>query len=357
MFARSFATLFLLLAVGGPVMAQGIPWRHDLAAAQQEAAQSGKLVLLHFWDTTCGPCLALDKNVFNQPQVADAIQRLYVPVKVDPATAAPLAEKYGVTRIPTDVVLSPQGEMVQKLVSPPTPMAYVGQMTRLATSYRNQAGAAFQQAAQQSPYNHPLNDAYRGLNLSTPSTPATAQTQPPARQTPAAPPAVVENRYAVQPPVAQPPAATAPATEPQGQVASKPPTQQQLPPGSPPIGFDGFCTVCMQRDFKWVPGRVEWGAVHRGRTYVFAGQAERDEFLRSPDTYSPVLSGMDPVAAVEENKAVAGKRQFAVQYPPQTGQFYLFSSEENLKKFSTNAAGYAEGVRQAMSPGAGRVLR
>lgn len=345
----------ILLLSCTPAFAQGIQWRANLDAARQEAAQSNKLVLLHFWGPTCGPCVALERTVFNQPTVAGAIEQQYVPVKVNAAEAPALAQAYGITKLPTDVILTADNQVVRRMVSPGTPMDYVSTMQQVASTHAQKAGSAYQDAVNQasagSPFASPVaNSAYANLTIPTaaPPTPPAASSQPKVAQQPVQ----VNNPHASQPPVATNPSATVA----QNQAKPTAPTQAQLPAGSPPLGFEGYCTVSMKRDFKWVPGDVRWGAVHRDRTYVFAGQKERDEFLKDPDAFSPVLSGLDPVAVVEENKAVPGKREFAVQYPPHTGQFYMFSTAENLRRFTTNAAGFAEGVRQAMS-GSGRTLR
>ncbi|MEM6331009.1 MAG: hypothetical protein AAF790_12260 [Planctomycetota bacterium] len=125
----------------------------------------------------------------------------------------------------------------------------------------------------------------------------------------------------------------------------------QLPPNAPPLGFEGYCPVTMKRDWKWALGDTKWGAIHRGRTYLFATQADRQTFLADPDKYSPAMSGADPVLALETGKQTSGLRRYALEYQ---GKFYLFSSEQTLNKFWSNAEGYAQGVRQAMqgrSPG------
>lgn len=391
---KKLVAIALLLSTAGAASAQapGIQWGGDLEAAKSQAQSTGKLVLVHFWTPSCGPCRILDQQVFNQPTVAGPVQQNFVPVKLNANEFAATAQAFGITRVPTDVVITPTGQVVEKFVSPSSPMAYVGRMTTVAGNYANREGAKYQTAANQSPYgpaanastSAPVNNAYANLSLGA----APAQTAPgasvanpymaasqtavapqtPQASAPQASPAVatagVGDRYASAAPaptsVANPymPAATAPATPPAAsqpaiqptaaQVASQPApaVEQKLPAGAPPVGFDGYCPITMKREWKWVKGDAKWGAIHRGRTYLFAGQTERDEFLQNPDAFSPVFSGVDPVLALEQGKAVPGTRSFALEY---RGHFYMFSSEETLNKFWTNAESYSSGVRQAMA--------
>ena len=221
----------LLAAASDKATAQGIAWRHDLAAAQAEASQANKLVLIHFWTETCGPCKRLEKLVFNSPGVATSIARDYVPVKINAAVSQDITSKYGITRVPTDVVITPSGEFVKAFVSPATPMAYVGIMGDVASTYRSQntafnqiaAAAPFSQspANQQLPPNgQPINPAYSGLAASTPPTaqpaaPSSAPKQTPYDRYAAAAPQPPVDRYAMNEPTTPVTAAPAVVSHPQ----------------------------------------------------------------------------------------------------------------------------------------------
>jgi len=149
-------------------------------------------------------------------------------------------------------------------------------------------------------------------------------------------PQSVQNPYAP----AAPPAATG------NPVASAKSKQVQLPAGSPPLGFEGYCPVTLKLARKWVAGNPQFGAVHRGRTFLFTGDAERQQFLANPDAYSPVFSGMDAVLILDQQKAVEGSRKFGYEY---RGAFYLFSSKETMTHFASNPDRYSAQVRQAMN--------
>jgi len=349
--------------------AESVRWRNNLDAAKIEASQSGKLVLLHFWTTSCGPCRTLERDVFSQPQIGDFLDQNFVPVKVDADLAPALAGAYEIDRVPTDVVLTPQGNVVAKLSCPMEPAAYVGQLGNVASHYA-QFMASPNASAQA-----PVQSAYTGLQVGQYNAQSAASTTPPASPatvTPAAayttnpftaaPPASAEasaqtvapqassapqgynNPYAPAPPAAQQMAAQQPA--PQPQIVTTAQLVSQLPPGSPPLAFEGFCPVTLKLARKWVAGNPLFGAVHRGRTFLFTGESERQQFLANPDAYSPVFSGMDAVRMIDQNQAVEGSRRFGYEY---RGAFYLFHSQETMARFANEPDRYSAQVRQAMN--------
>jgi YHS domain-containing protein/thiol-disulfide isomerase/thioredoxin len=445
---------------------ESVHWHSDLESAKTMARESGRLVLVHFWTPSCGPCLALNQNVFNQPGVSAALEARYVMVKLNADENSATAQLYGINRVPTDVVVTPDGQTVGKLISPPTPAAYVAEVTALATKFSNRSGQAYAAAAAAAPMQPQINAAYAGLNVSpsvplavapplvdpsrdrfslaatsmgspvigtghqltsatpnpasqtvatqpawnanpgmnstppvapqlvanpAPSKPAAVASQPPitpiGQSNVAPPPAQVNNPYlaaTTSAPPAQhspipsiqsavpsvpigsiepsaqlgalygavaPPAASAPSG---ATLTNAPPDPSKLPPGTPPLGFEGYCPVSMRNQWKWVAGNPQWGIVHRGRTYWFAGPVEQKQFWTDPDRYTPALSGMDPVMAVDHQQQVPGKREHSLDYD---GLFYMFASEATLQQFTANPARYASGVRQAMGIPRGRLVR
>jgi YHS domain-containing protein/thiol-disulfide isomerase/thioredoxin len=480
--------VLLTAMLAAPALAQeAVHWHNDLESAKTVAKQTGRLVLVHFWTPTCGPCMALNQNVFNQPGVASAIETQFVPVKLNADENSATATWYGITRVPTDVIVTPDGQMIAKLISPPTPAAYVAEMTAAAGKYSSRGGQAFAKAAAGAPVPSGLNSAYAGLQVSpsvplavspqqqqsgaaaamTPATLAamtgqaksaaagrdrlaaaqptaigaqlaapqifanpavTGAVQPPitpvgvapattapfasasvapaiAAATPAvaaaAPPKQVNNPYAGLTPAAQQPVAGGPPPQPQQPLPSynvptsptpampmgydRPPLQaatmgvavssqpsqtaaaavaqpaangapdaRQLPPGAPPLGFDGYCPVSMRNTWKWVAGDPRYGVVHRGHTYWFAGPAEQKQFWTDPDRYTPALSGIDPVLKIDHQQDVPGKREHSLDYD---GMFYMFASEATLQQFTANPQRYSTSVRQAMGIPRGRLVR
>src|SRR6478609_12046428 len=59
-----------------------IPWVADFQVACGMAAEQHRLVLLHFYNDNCGPCVRVEQNVFSRSDVAEAVVLNYVAVKV-----------------------------------------------------------------------------------------------------------------------------------------------------------------------------------------------------------------------------------------------------------------------------------
>jgi YHS domain-containing protein len=304
--------------------------------------------------------------------------------------------------VPSEIILNGEGNVVASLSCPQSANDYVSQLSNLADHYRqrtNPSGGASQAPAQA---------AYAGLQVgqymqqtnaqpqtANPTTVAAESTTNPyavqnsansptasnaygnpsvalagTQQVQAALPSnAMPNSYRqqtelVQQPVQQATAATPPpvqqqvvtnpnivpahVTNPAAQVSpvSHMSVARQLPAGAPPLAFDGYCPVALRTNRKWVAGNAQFGAIHRGRTFLFMGEEQRQQFLANPDAYCPVFSGVDPVQLLDNNQVVEGSRRYGFDY---RGAFYLFSSQESMDRFKSQPDLYAAGVRQAMN--------
>jgi YHS domain-containing protein/thiol-disulfide isomerase/thioredoxin len=113
---------------------------------------------------------------------------------------------------------------------------------------------------------------------------------------------------------------------------------------APPVGLDGFCPVTLAEQKKWVRGDVRYGVEHRGRTYLFCTQESQKKFFDSPDRYSPVMCGMDPVLQLEARQTAAGRRDLGVFYQ---NRVYLFATMESKSAFEKQPQKYAAEVLAA----------
>ena len=113
-----------------------MPWQPNLEAAQQLAARTNRLVLIHFWAPWCQPCMRLERDVFSQAETARALEANFVLVKLNSDEAPGTTRMYGVSSLPTDVIIQPNGRLVSQFQSPPTANQYVAQLNQAAAGHR-----------------------------------------------------------------------------------------------------------------------------------------------------------------------------------------------------------------------------
>ena len=88
-----------------------IPWLDDLAVGHAVAYEKKLPVLLNFTGEGCVFCIRMDREVFTEPAVEEAIKG-FVPVRIDWSKEPELAMRYGVNGIPAFLVLGVDGRPV-----------------------------------------------------------------------------------------------------------------------------------------------------------------------------------------------------------------------------------------------------
>jgi len=147
-----------------------------------------------------------------------------------------------------------------------------------------------------------------------------------------------------------------PASETVANYASQTSAEEPATTETMPLGLEGYCPVSLVETGNWREGQAQWGARHRGRTYLFSGLEEQQAFLADPDRYAPALSGDDPVVAFDSGSTVSGQRQYGVTYQQ---RIYLFASPESRATFAANPQRYTSRVLLAEQPTStgGTILR
>ncbi len=286
-----------------------IQWQTQLKAAHAQAQSEGKLLLLHFYDDNCVWCERLEKGAFQSPEVQAAIEKNYVPVKVHAGKSPSIATTFKVTRFPTDVIVTTQGQALSHTVSPQAPNAYVAMLS--------QPLAAGQLASASSPAAQPQLAAGPTMN-----------------------------------PLAQP-ASTPNANPPVTPVSSRTNNSLQSPQPSVKspnveLALDGYCAVTVVEKDRWIEGDPKLGVIHLGQLYLFSSQEAMDKFLKNPEPYTPVLNGIDVVRFFEERKIVQGNREWGLKDPDHNRMFF-FADEAAMNHFYEQHARYTDAALAVMA--------
>ncbi|MDG1242513.1 MAG: thioredoxin family protein [Opitutae bacterium] len=119
-----FCVVFLGLAASASAAGDG--WMTNFEAAQVKAKAENKPMLLDFTGSDwCGWCIKLDKEVFGEAAFKEYAAAELVLVELDfprgkeqpaelKAQNEALAKQYGIRGFPTILLLSPDGELIEK---------------------------------------------------------------------------------------------------------------------------------------------------------------------------------------------------------------------------------------------------
>ncbi len=247
------------LAKGQATNTTSLKWQPTLDDAKRVAAQTNRLILVHFWAPSCRECVELEKNVYSQPNVQQAINARFVPLKLNSDDFPTTTRQYGVDRLPTDLIITPAGQIVGRMKCPLTPDAYLQQLNIAASG----AGPASQFAS-----------------------------APPAAAPAASPPVA---NVAAAPPAAAPPLNAAPAQ----------------PPISPPLGAlnsqQAAVNPPVMSNPAWAvqpPAQQARATRTSGRGGRAAGQNPANPAY-SDDRYADYFRRFSPSGAVATTPAVA----------------------------------------------------
>ena len=317
--------LTLIAAYLAPPAAAEIAWRSDLKSARGEAQQTGKPMLLHFYRDQCVYCERLEQGVYQDPQVQQMVNQMFVPLKVHAPSMQTVAESFKIDRFPTDVIVQVDGNngnILSREVSPQMTADYLDMLQK-------------PWLANQLAENNPQPQSYQLPQSYQQPTPADATvadaTVADGAQFPAGTQADLAGTRlnSAWPTVSQPMQTS--------QVTAQPKT---------PL-LDGFCPVAMVEQEAWVAGDSKLGVIHLGELYLFSTPQAQQTFLQDPDRFAPVLNGIDSVKFMDERKIVPGRREFGF-FDPTTNRIFLFSCEETANRFYNNFDRYANPAIEVM---------
>ena len=92
-----------------------IPWTTNYQDATAQATTNHKLMVLDFYADWCGPCRRMASETWPNQFVSQAMTD-YVPVRINIDDQNELAQRFGITGIPTVVAVDSGGRVVNKHV-------------------------------------------------------------------------------------------------------------------------------------------------------------------------------------------------------------------------------------------------
>jgi thioredoxin-related protein/YHS domain-containing protein len=230
--------LFLSFACGSAFAEGEIRWAPDLATARRAAEQYQVPVLVHFYGDNCLPCKTLEQRVYNQDSVIKTLNKYFICVRVNASQDRAVAAEFQVHSWPTDVFISPSGQVLYQAVSKQDIGGYMDVLQNVAVMNRDRNSMLAADRSQ--PQTATPNPLAANTSLGQSATPANAlppKSQPsnpsPSRPDYAAPPAIAASTPATQFQVA-PPARPAMMNS----QAGLPPLPAHL--ATKPLGSDGL---------------------------------------------------------------------------------------------------------------------
>jgi thiol-disulfide isomerase/thioredoxin len=97
----------------------------DFKAATKEAAKTGKIVLVDFYTTWCGPCKLLDKNTWTDAAVIQLLEQKTVALRIDAEKEVALSKRYKIAAYPSVLLIKPDGTEIDRLVGYRDPKVFL----------------------------------------------------------------------------------------------------------------------------------------------------------------------------------------------------------------------------------------
>ncbi len=106
-------------------------WLDSFEEARKLAIEKNIPIVLHFEAVWCGACRQMDSAVLNQPTVLNHLGTTVIGVRVDADRHQDLIAKHGISSLPTEVIIGPDGKEIGRYAGNATLDEY---MTRLNKS-------------------------------------------------------------------------------------------------------------------------------------------------------------------------------------------------------------------------------
>ena len=110
-----------------------------------------------------------------------------------------------------------------------------------------------------------------------------------------------------------------------------------------PAAYNGYCPIALVTTGQKVQGNTEFAVRHRGRIYLCQNADAVKKFLQTPDRFSPILSGYDPMVFLATGQLIEGTIEHAL-HDPASGTVILFANADSQKQFKADPAKNAKAL-------------
>ncbi|MCP4786156.1 MAG: thioredoxin family protein [Fuerstiella sp.] len=342
---RVVGYLCALLVVSASAMGGG--WERDFETALSRARDSEQPLLIHFHANWCGPCRNMERNVLNTADVLSALTKNIVGVKVESDTRRDLIQWYGITTLPSDVIIEGNGNVLHRASGTASRSGYVAKLIRFGRRSRIQTSTTVTKPAprrsikvtQRTQLRVPTQTQQRPMTVALQAQTVAVEQQPGAveemsvvaKETTVAMP---EQTIAVQEQVVDAPARrTFDAEFAQIDNAEDPDpslSRSLRRKSGRRIGLNAYCPVALSTGAEWVMGTTEFRHEYQSVSYFMSSAAQLKRFMANPGKYVPYLHGCDPVALRDEDRIQSGAIELGASYQERV---YFFANERNRAAF------------------------
>ena len=109
-------------------------WLDSFDDAKKLSIEKNVPVILHFEAVWCGACRTMDSAVLSQPEVVKHLGRTVIGVRIDADRDPGLIAKYGISSLPTEVVIGSDGQELARYAGSASLSEYTARLNKSGAS-------------------------------------------------------------------------------------------------------------------------------------------------------------------------------------------------------------------------------